>query len=146
MRILDAVVTRTSIDRTGSVSGGFLQVQGVLNRVYWRSEKDASLHSTGERLHNVETYFDTPQRFPKQYFALPLQIDQDIPLPYERFCVFTFLVLEESSSGNGHYIRCGMGCSRDTRDHYLLMHIREANDIPCEVFLGERQGYQFKIF
>jgi hypothetical protein len=155
LRVLDAQTKLATLDPTGSVSSGFLLVEGPLNRVTVRG--DGVYIDDGTKLDSTHVYFDEPWLGTSiAGFTLPLDeyVNKEVKIinwvseEHEVRCL-RFLFLKISSTHPGRYIRLGLGYSEGDRysknEWEKLTHVQNAHDALCEEFLSRERGHRLKI-
>lgn len=155
LRVLDAETIPATHDPTGPVFSGFLLVEGPLNHI---TVCRGSVYLNSTKLEDTRIYFDEPQDYLQSEtsiagFSLPLEKCERMGVAggawyneEELIPCFNFLFLKISSMHPRHYVRLGLGHSRQSsKDSLQLMQVKNAHDAPCEEFLGQERGHRLKI-
>jgi len=155
LRIIAAETTLMTSDSTGRVSDGFLLVEGPLNRVQIHSGEHALgllLDYLDEPLPGTSISLDTHVQLPVHCFSIPLLAMQGLEV--ENLTgggFYVFLLLQESIARPGCYVRCGIGSvqwgrmDQDISKLSFMGIVSNAQDAPCEEYLGPKQGHRIRI-
>jgi hypothetical protein len=164
-KILDAQVTPATSDPTGNVCGGFLRMEGPLNKVLVRPDETMMLNGSwtyktvGGRdgaptvwdLRRMELFLDECLETNTTMYTMPLYkvpvFDTDWYGDDDRY-VYVYLLLSVSEKEPGCYIRRGL--ARDTLKYTLgtpeiWRTVINGADAPCDEFLGPSVGHRIRI-
>jgi hypothetical protein len=149
LMILEGNVTSVSDDRTGAATGGYLLVDGPINRISVRPGENDFF--AGEPF-GLTVRFDIPLES-SEYFILPLHHYKYqkwmAESEYDMYDCWTFLVLTRSKEMPGCYFRCGiawadlpLGHSNESKKFNV---VQDTEGIPCEEFYSPVRGHRIRI-
>ena len=148
-KVLDARTVCNTDDRFGSVSDGFLLVEGPLNRISVKPKEVSDWSDLSEPF-GVSVQFDFLPQYSAEYF---------IPLLYRSRYIavqnadskyrhrYIYLVLSARKEQPGHYSRCGRGIKiiDEQIDKGEFSKVVNGQDAFCEEYFGPQRGHRIKI-
>ncbi|KAE9379641.1 HET-domain-containing protein [Stipitochalara longipes BDJ] len=148
-KVLDAQTVCISDDKFGSVSDGFLLVEGPLNRISVKP-KDVWDRSYLSEPFGVSITFDFLPQCSAEYFILLLYRSRYIPVRSadgKHRHRYIYLVLSARKEQPGHYSRCGMGSKTidEQIDNGEFSKVVNGQDALCEEYFGPQRGHRIKI-
>lgn len=143
--LLEAQIDLATRDPFGSVKGGFLKVQGPLNR-FFNIEKGSQ--------DNFDVFFDHKEEDRQNLYLLSLYICQwwDYTKDWDvgddvRY--WSYLVLKPIEGQPGAYRRCGRACVGGFQLASTVdppWQTVSGHDAPCESFESEERGHVIRIY
>lgn len=141
---MDAQVVPATSDPTGTVSSGFLLVQGPFNEF-----------GAGSETEKMKMFWDDKPAGQESMtrYMLPLysyQVFDPSDDGDDDYGVFIYLIIAPSENQPNCYTRCGIGRTHKAVDYTYpapetWAKVISAPDAQCEKFLGPEVGHRFRI-